>query len=112
MRDVNNGWLIRYLHSNTASAFFFLVSLIVFTVCFYLCGIFIIFIANSLVKVKIFLNILLFKSRGKGNYSNLFSKFLSSPSKANLLVRRGDKRGYASNPNKLLDSLSDEDFSE
>ena len=21
MRDVNNGWLIRYLHSNTASAF-------------------------------------------------------------------------------------------
>ena len=23
MRDVNNGWLIRYLHSNTASAFFF-----------------------------------------------------------------------------------------
>lgn len=26
MRDVNNGWLIRYLHSNTASAFFFLVT--------------------------------------------------------------------------------------
>nr|YP_010033054.1 apocytochrome b [Tuber calosporum]QOW39559.1 apocytochrome b [Tuber calosporum] len=25
MRDVNNGWLIRYLHSNTASGFFFLV---------------------------------------------------------------------------------------
>lgn len=25
MRDVNNGWLIRYFHSNTASAFFFLV---------------------------------------------------------------------------------------
>ena len=25
MRDVNNGWLIRYLHSNTASAFFALV---------------------------------------------------------------------------------------
>jgi len=25
MRDVNNGWLIRYLHANTASAFFFLV---------------------------------------------------------------------------------------
>jgi len=25
MRDVNNGWLIRYLHSNTASAFFFIV---------------------------------------------------------------------------------------
>ncbi len=25
MRDVNNVWLIRYLHSNTASAFFFLV---------------------------------------------------------------------------------------
>lgn len=25
MRDVNYGWLIRYLHSNTASAFFFLV---------------------------------------------------------------------------------------
>jgi len=24
MRDVNNGWLIRYLHANTASAFFFL----------------------------------------------------------------------------------------
>jgi ubiquinol-cytochrome c reductase cytochrome b subunit len=27
MRDVNNGWLIRFLHSNTASAFFFLVYL-------------------------------------------------------------------------------------
>lgn len=27
MRDVNNGWLIRYLHFNTASAFFFLVYL-------------------------------------------------------------------------------------
>ena len=27
MRDVQNGWLIRYLHSNTASAFFFLVYL-------------------------------------------------------------------------------------
>nr|YP_008964964.1 cytochrome b [Annulohypoxylon stygium]AHB33523.1 cytochrome b [Annulohypoxylon stygium]AYE67583.1 apocytochrome b [Annulohypoxylon stygium]AYE67606.1 apocytochrome b [Annulohypoxylon stygium]AYE67632.1 apocytochrome b [Annulohypoxylon stygium]AYE67659.1 apocytochrome b [Annulohypoxylon stygium] len=27
MRDVNNGWLVRYLHSNTASAFFFLVYL-------------------------------------------------------------------------------------
>ena len=27
MRDVNNGWLIRYLHSNVASAFFFLVYL-------------------------------------------------------------------------------------
>lgn len=25
MRDVNNGWLVRYIHSNTASAFFFLV---------------------------------------------------------------------------------------
>lgn len=27
MRDVNNGWLIRYLHSNTASAFFTLMYL-------------------------------------------------------------------------------------
>jgi len=27
MRDVNNGWMIRYLHSNTASAFFTLVYL-------------------------------------------------------------------------------------
>jgi ubiquinol-cytochrome c reductase cytochrome b subunit len=27
MRDVHNGWLIRYLHSNTASAFFFIVYL-------------------------------------------------------------------------------------
>nr|QCG70052.1 apocytochrome b [Plectosphaerella sp.] len=27
MRDVNNGWLVRYLHSNTASAFFFFVYL-------------------------------------------------------------------------------------
>lgn len=26
MRDVSNGWLIRYLHANTASAFFFLVA--------------------------------------------------------------------------------------
>lgn len=28
MRDVNNGWLIRYMHSNTASAFFFLVNIV------------------------------------------------------------------------------------
>lgn len=27
MRDVNNGWMIRYIHSNTASAFFFIVYL-------------------------------------------------------------------------------------
>ena len=27
MRDINNGWLVRYLHSNTASAFFFIVYL-------------------------------------------------------------------------------------
>lgn len=27
MRDVNNGWLVRYIHSNTASAFFLLVYL-------------------------------------------------------------------------------------
>ena len=27
MRDVNNGWLVRYLHSNTASAFFTLLYL-------------------------------------------------------------------------------------
>jgi ubiquinol-cytochrome c reductase cytochrome b subunit len=27
MRDVNTGWLVRYLHANTASAFFFLVYL-------------------------------------------------------------------------------------
>lgn len=35
MRDVNNGWLIRYLHSNTASAFFFLVGYCVFSYYFY-----------------------------------------------------------------------------
>ena len=46
MRDVNNGWLIRYLHSNTASAFFFLVSLFVFIFRFSLCVICIIFIVN------------------------------------------------------------------
>ena len=27
MRDVNNGWLVRYLHSNTSSSFFFLLYL-------------------------------------------------------------------------------------
>nr|YP_010608737.1 apocytochrome b [Drechslerella dactyloides]WAN89817.1 apocytochrome b [Drechslerella dactyloides] len=31
MRDVNNGWLIRYFHSNTASAFFFLVKFFIIT---------------------------------------------------------------------------------
>ncbi len=35
MRDVNNGWLVRYLHSNTASAFFFLVGYCVFSYYFY-----------------------------------------------------------------------------
>jgi hypothetical protein len=38
MRDVNNGWLIRYLHANTASAFFFLVVLNVDFVYFSLCN--------------------------------------------------------------------------
>lgn len=27
MRDVNNGWLLRYIHANGASAFFFIVYL-------------------------------------------------------------------------------------
>lgn len=40
MRDVNNGWLIRYLHANTASAFFFLVLFAFNLICFYLCVIF------------------------------------------------------------------------
>ena len=38
MRDVNNGWLVRYLHSNTASAFFFLVIICVDFVYFFLCN--------------------------------------------------------------------------
>ena len=108
MRDVNNGWLLRYIHSNTASAFFFLVSLFVFPDCFYLCDIFIIFIVNPLViGVKRFLSKLMFRGRGKGNHSILFSNFSA---KRPPLWGWGNKRGYASKPNP--NSLSDEDFSE
>lgn len=99
MRDVNNGWLVRYLHSNTASAFFFLVSLFVSPICFYLCDIFIIFIVNPLVEVeKRLLSKLIFRGKGEGRHSNLPNK--------------ESKRGYASDSKPPLNSLSDEDFSE
>lgn len=88
MRDVNNGWLIRYIHSNTASGFFFLVSLFVSIFCFYLCVLFIISIVNPPV----------------------YSTPLDTN---NSLLRKGEgNRGHTSNPKNPLDSLSDEDFSE
>jgi len=88
MRDVNNGWLIRYIHSNTASAFFFLVSLFVSIFCFYLCVLFIISIVNPPV----------------------YSTPLDTN---NSLLRKGEgNHGHTSNQKNPLDSLSDEDFSE
>ena len=49
----------------------------------------------------------MFRGRGKGNHSILFSNFSA---KRPSLWGWGNKRGYASEPN--LNSLSDEDFSE
>ena len=69
MRDVNNGWLIRYLHSNTASAFFFLVEKCEFSSGLY----FYIFTENnSVTTIPLGINIgllskLEFSSQGEGN---------------------------------------------
>lgn len=97
MRDVNYGWLIRYLHSNTASAFFFLVFSLMFASDFSLCVLFIIFIVNPLKRslVNSLHCKLFFRDKRIGKPDN-------SPN-------TGNKRLYSS---KLLNSLSDEDFSE
>ncbi len=100
MRDVNNGWLIRYLHSNTASAFFFLVSLFVFIVCFYLC---VIFIAISITKnIFIYTNISLFVSW----HMPRLNKLIFSGGAKHFSSAAGNKRGHTSNQKKPLDSLS------
>ena len=105
MRDVNNGWLVRYLHSNTASAFFFLVSI---SICFYLCVIFITLVIFRPLKKWFFdtgFNNLIVKSVcslsveevGDGSFSkSLYEKDLTSNQ----------------NQNHSHDDLSDEDFSE
>lgn len=104
MRDVNNGWLIRYLHSNTASAFFFVVSIHVFIFCFSLCVSFIIFIENpSVYSTPLGTNSSLptkleCTGKGEGNPGDLSST--------------GNDSGHISNQNNPLDSLSYEDFSE
>lgn len=98
MRDVNNGWLIRYIHSNTASAFFFLVDLSVSIFCFYLCSHFIVFIVNpSVYSTLLDTNNSLLR-KGKGNHGDL-------PSLRN-------ETGHISNQKNPLNSFSDEDFSE
>jgi len=110
MRDVNNGWLIRYLHANTASAFFFVVSIYVFIYGFSLCISFIIFTVNppvystppginSTLPVK-----LEYTGKGEGSPGDLSSI--------------GNDTGHIPNQNKPLvckqckHSLSDEDFAE
>lgn len=104
MRDVNNGWLIRYLHANTASAFFFLVSIYVFIFCFYLCVSFIFPIVNSPVYSTLLdtISSLLIKlnctGKGEGNPGGLSSV--------------GNDTGHISNQNNPLDSLSDGEFLE
>lgn len=100
MRDVNNGWLIRYIHSNTASAFFFLVRFCVFFHCFYF-DIFI-FIVNHLVatiplNIQTRLQIELLSNLGEGKHGYLPGV---------------GKIGHTSNSKNPLDSLSDEDFFE
>ncbi len=88
MRDVNNGWLVRYLHSNTASAFFFLVC--TFYICFYLCVIFIdAFIPFFLLKES------RYEEVESVNFSNV-----------------GNEIDFTSNQKNSLNTLSDEDFSE
>jgi len=80
MRDVNNGWLIRYLHSNTASAFFFLVGIFALINCFSLCAIFFIFIENPLKEKRLLDTYIglasraIFGGKGRGNQGNLSSK--------------------------------------
>ena len=97
MRDVNNGWLIRYLHSNTASAFFFVVSIYVFIFCFSLCVSFIIFITNpSVYSIPLGTNSSLpikleCTGKGEGNPGDLSSI--------------GNDTGHISNQNNPLDSL-------
>jgi hypothetical protein len=99
MRDVNNGWLIRYLHSNTASAFFFLVEKFEFSSGLY----FDIFTENNPVTT-------MFLGINTGLLSKLES---SSQGEGN----QGSKNPFdeiapTSNPKKPLDSFSDEDFFE
>jgi len=108
MRDVNNGWLIRYLHSNTASAFFFLV-ISVLSYCFSL-DIFNINLAVTIMPLY----------ANNSSLSKLEEEYSSPEGKHDYLPplhklaqgNVGDKVGHTSNPKIPLDSLSDEDFFE
>lgn len=100
MRDVNNGWLVRYIHSNTASAFFLLVLYILYY-CFY----FINFILNPLTTIiPLDINMRIqsiFEFSYKGvEHDKNFSKIL------------GNSTINTYNQKNPLDSLCDEDFFE
>ena len=90
MRDVSNGWLIRYLHSNTASAFFFLVCIAYY--CFYLC-------------VYNYCNIITLI------FYNFYLMFYNGSSMLNFIPYNNKKSSSTFIENNKY-SLSDEDFNE
>jgi hypothetical protein len=118
MRDVSNGWMIRYLHSNTASAFFFLVIILyVGFIYFALCNPF--FNLNKrCIHFSTFTgNRALFSLFTNGKHSRALSSTLSihsiglkSQSKR-FLSTTSETSADTPNP-KSLDSLSDQDFTE
>jgi len=137
MRDVNNGWLIRYLHANTASAFFFLV-ISVLSYCFSL-DIFNINLPVTTMPLYANNSLLSKLVSSPPSYAGRGSKLTGSPpatlaggppleeeysspgeGKHSYLPplqklaegKVGDKVGHTSNPKIPLDSLSDEDFFE
>ena len=102
MRDVYNGWFVRYMHSNTASFFFFLVVYI-----FYFCFYFIIFNFNYKFE---------FINKEVRNYSSKVDNFTIITSNSSCISQKNSfprARGESSPPPpEGLDILSDEDFFE
>lgn len=117
MRDVNNGWLIRYLHANTASAFFFIVVLYAYFVYFYLCNSFFTFkkacnkkpvaLYSDRVRVPLYLT--------RKHSTALPSRFKTHHGKNKFsgkrLLSTASDKGQSSG-RKRLDSLSNKDFAE
>lgn len=125
MRDVNNGWLVRYLHSNTASAFFFLVILYVdFVVYFSLCNPFFTFYKpcithlisedvtcnNKTARALLLLSTASKHGRGLPSALRMQSRGIKTQSKIPLDVA---SETVTLTPNPLsLDSVSNKDFAE
>jgi len=95
MRDVNNGWLVRYLHSNTASAFFFLVGYCVFSYYFYF---------NPV-------NVYWYESYNSLN-SNTHNLFIDNLEKTDNQGLGNNNPSSIPNQKKPLDSFPDKNFEE